>query len=74
MAIAAGGNNRVKQIVIAGRAGQALNRPHTGWHQLCWLKYNTVMMMMMAMNWANTLIRISLFDQLAAVSPPFHRV
>ena len=32
------------------------------------------MMMTMAMDWANTLIRISLLDQVRAVSPPFHRV
>ena len=32
------------------------------------------MMIMMAMNWANTRMRISLLDQVAEVAPPFHRV
>ena len=32
------------------------------------------MMITMAMAWANTLIRMSLLDQVRAVSPPCHRV
>ena len=32
------------------------------------------MMIITAMAWANTLIRMSLLDQVADVAPPFHRV
>src|SRR5436189_20881 len=39
-----------------------------------WEKYSTSMIITMAMNWANTLIRISLLDQVRAVSPPRQRV
>ena len=38
----------------------------------CCEKYSTAMMIMMAMNWANTLIRISLLDQVRGrvAAPP----